>query len=248
MLTIVEHEHELLRAEPVRNTFGRYRTSGEIEAEGCCHGGRDKLGIGQGRQLRDPNPVDKSRQQVSCDLAAEACLADTSRTDQGDEAMGGAEVQDLVQLDVAADQLRNRLREVCRRAGWRGRRLSHPRSCLRIRICRDRADLAGELVASPGNRADQAAVGRECLTQRRDLGLQAVVFDDPIWPDAIHQRVLIDYSTGRLDERHQHIERAPAELHPPALGEKLAAMRQDPETAEVDCRRCFRHGIHDGRS
>ena len=67
-LTIVEHEHELLRAEPARNTFGRYRTSGEIEAEGCCHGGRDKLGIGQRRQLRDPNPVDKSRQQVSCDL------------------------------------------------------------------------------------------------------------------------------------------------------------------------------------
>jgi len=61
MLAIVEHEHELLRAESVRNTFGRYRTSGEIEAEGCCHGNRNKLGIGQRRQLRDPSPVDKSR-------------------------------------------------------------------------------------------------------------------------------------------------------------------------------------------
>jgi hypothetical protein len=61
MLAIVEHEHELLRAERIRNTFGRYRTAGEIDAEGCCHGGRDKLGIGQGCQLRDPSPVDKSR-------------------------------------------------------------------------------------------------------------------------------------------------------------------------------------------
>jgi hypothetical protein len=65
-------------------------------------------------------PVGEFRQQVSCDLAAEACLADTSGTDQGDEAVGGGEAQDLAQLVVAADQFGNRLRQVRRRAGRRG--------------------------------------------------------------------------------------------------------------------------------
>src|SRR5258707_10685002 len=108
MLAIVEHEHELLRAERVRNTFGRYRASGEIESEGCCYSDRNKLGIGQGCQLRDPSPVDKSRQQAPHRLDAKARLADTSGTDQGDEAVGGAELLDLVQLDGPADQLGNR--------------------------------------------------------------------------------------------------------------------------------------------
>jgi hypothetical protein len=67
-------------------------------------------------------PVGEFRQQVSCDLAAEACLADTSGTDQGDEAVGGGEAQDLAQLVVAADQFGNRLRQVRRRAGGAGTR------------------------------------------------------------------------------------------------------------------------------
>jgi MOSC domain-containing protein YiiM len=87
-------------------------------------------------------------------------------------------------------------------------------------------------------------VGRERFTQRRDLGSQAVLLDDPIGPDAIHQRVLVDYSTGRLDQRHQHIERAPAELQRLALGENLAAAWQNTETAKFD-RRWRIGGIHD---
>ena len=43
------------------------------------------------------------------------------------------------------------------------------------------------------------------------------------------------------------IEGAPAELYRPAVDENFAAMRQDPETAELDARRRFRDGIHDDR-
>jgi hypothetical protein len=57
---------------------------------------------------------------VSCDLKAEPGLADTPGAGQRDEAVGGAEVQDLVQLDIAADQLRDRLWEVREYSGRRG--------------------------------------------------------------------------------------------------------------------------------
>jgi hypothetical protein len=46
------------------------------------------------------------------------------------------------------------------------------------------------------------------------------------------------------DKRHQHVKGAPAEVDRPTLGEKLAAMRHDPEAAELDDRRRFGRKIH----
>jgi hypothetical protein len=46
---------------------------------------------------------------------------------------------------------------------------------------------------------------------------------------------LVGTPKGRLTRLEKGLVGAPAELHPPALGEELAAMRHDPETAEVDC-------------
>ncbi len=131
---------------------------------------------------------------MSCRLKAEPGLADATGAGQGDEAMGGAEVQDLVQLDIAADQPGDRLRQVSRRAGWGGRRLKHPRNCPRIGPYRDCADLAGKLVAAAGNRADQVTIGGEDPAQCRDLMLKAIILDDPIRPDTIHQGVFADDS------------------------------------------------------
>ena len=130
MLAIVEHKHELLRAERVRDGLRRCRARSEFEPERGSDGDRDEVGIGQRRQLDGPNPIGEFRQQVSCDLKAEPGLADASGAGQGDEAMGGAEVQDLGQLGVAADQFGNRLRQVRGRAGWRGRRFAAiPAAC-----------------------------------------------------------------------------------------------------------------------
>src|SRR5271165_1532601 len=112
---------------------------------------------------------------------------------------------------------------------------------------RDRADLAGKLVASPGNCADQVAICREYPAQCRDLGWQIVLVDNPTWPDTLQQRLLSDDGAARFDQHHQHIERTSAQLHRPVVGEQLAAMQQHPEPAEVDCCWRFGCGVHQER-
>ena len=46
-------------------------------------------------------------------------------------------------------------------------------------------DLAGKLVAAPGDRADQVTVGPEGPAERGDLGLEVVFFDNPVRPDPV---------------------------------------------------------------
>ena len=48
----------------------------------------------------------------------------------------------------------------------------------------------------------------------------------------------------RVDQRQECVEGAPAEFYRPAVDENLAAMRQHPETAELDARRRFGYGAH----
>ena len=83
---------------------------------------------------------------------------------------------------VAADQLGNRLREVCgclrRSADRDGSRGGRPH----IRFGQGGMDHAGKLIPSHGDCADQVAVCGECLSERRDLGLQAILLDDPVRP------------------------------------------------------------------
>jgi len=74
---------------------------------------------------------------------------------------------------------------------------------------RDCADLAGKLVTSPGNCADQVAIRAECPSQRGDLGWQIVFIANPVGPDTLHQRFFPDNRASRVDQHHQHIERAP---------------------------------------
>jgi hypothetical protein len=105
------------------------------------------------------------------------------------------------------------------------------------------ASLASELIAAPRNRADQVCVPQgyaECP----DLSAQIALFDDPARPDPADQFVLANDRAVGCDQRHKDIIGAPAEFYRPAVGENLAAMRQDPETAELDARRPFGHGIH----
>jgi len=58
------------------------------------------------------------------------------------------------------------------------------------------------------------------------------------------QLVLADDHPVGLDQCHQHVEGPSAEFYRPAIGKNFTAMRQDPETAELDARRRFGHGIH----
>jgi hypothetical protein len=78
-------------------------------------------------------------------------------------ALGGAEVKDLAQFGLATDEFGDCHRQIRGRPGWQGRRFRRSQGCLYLRPCRDCADLSGELIAPPGDCADQIAVDREGL-------------------------------------------------------------------------------------
>ncbi|HTW51375.1 MAG TPA: hypothetical protein VME45_05710 [Stellaceae bacterium] len=158
--------------------------------------------------------------------------------------MCGDEVQDLGKLLVPTDQLGNRLRQVCRRRRRFALGHCHTGAGALIGNGRQNADPAGELISAPGHRADQLAVGAQRSAQRRDLGLQRVFLDDPVGPDARHQRVLGDDGAASLEQRQQHVKGAATELQRPAVGEQFAALRRQEETPESCGRRWFGNRIH----
>ena len=88
---------------------------------------------------------------------------------------------------------------------------------------------------------------RQRYAQRLDLGAQITLFDDPAGPSAADQLVLADDCSVRLDQCHEDVKSAPAEFDRATVCENFSAMRRDPETAELDARRCFGHGIHEAR-
>src|SRR6516164_2675872 len=110
----------------------------------------------------------------------------------------------------------------------------------RAYTCPELADLAGELVTSPGNRPDQLAVRAKGFAQCGNLALQPVFFDDPVRPDPAQQLVLTNHSPWGLNQRQQQVEGTAAESHRPALDEQLAATRRDAEAAKFDDRRRVR--------
>ena len=76
--------------------------------------------------------------------------------------------------------------------------------------------------------------------------MQAVLLDNPVRPDSFHKRIFGDDSPLLLDQRHQHIKGATAEVDRLTVGEEFAAMRYDAEVAELDDRRRFGREIHSG--
>ena len=154
------------------------------------------------------------------------------------------EVRHLGERGLSADQFGYALGEVGCGAG-RGGNGQGRRNLPRADVCLQLADLAGELVALPGNRLDQVAVRSEGLAQRPNLALQPVFLDDPARPDPPQQLVLADYSPWHLEQRQQQVEGASAEPYRPAFGEQLAAMRQDAEVAKFDDRQRVGQANHD---
>jgi hypothetical protein len=161
--------------------------------------------------------------------------------------MGRHEVRHLGERGLPADQFGYALGEVGCRTG-RGRNGQGRRNLSRADASPELANLAGELVASPGNRLDQLAAPPQGPSQRPNLVLQPVFLDDPARPDPAQQLVLADYSPRRLKQRQQQVERASAEPYRLAFSEQLAAMRQDAEVAKFDDRRRIRQANHDQQS
>src|SRR6516162_127521 len=103
--------------------------------------------------LRDPHPVGSFWLYLPCDLEAKARLADLSLTDRRNRAIGRHDIRYLGDRGLSADQFGYALDEVGRRAG-RGGSGEGRRNLSRADVCLELADLAGELVASPGNRLE----------------------------------------------------------------------------------------------
>ena len=137
--------------------------------------------------------------------------------------MLGNQVHGVLELGLPADQLRNGLGKIRRRRehrrGGRGRRP---------------ADLARELIATPGHCPDEVTIGAERLSKRRDLGLEVVLLDDPVGPYPAQQLVLAEDSATGVEEGHEGVEGAPAEVDRQAIGEQLSAMADHLKAAKFN--------------
>jgi hypothetical protein len=51
------------------------------------------------------------------------------------------------------------------------------------------------------------------------VDLKGVLLNNSVGPDAGHQRVLVDDGAARIDQRHQQVEGAAAELDRLAIGQ-----------------------------
>ena len=194
------------------------------------------LGSASGENCASHTPSAKCgrNSRASCD--GQPRLANAPGPSQRDKPMRAHQVDDLSELVIPADQLRNRLRHI----SWRKRSrrcLARTEAGALIVPVRPSLYLTNELVAASRDRADQIAVRPQGGSQRRDMGLQVVFLYDPAGPYPPHQRVLGDYGTTRLDQRHQDIECRAAELNRLAVSNHFAAMRQHPEPPEPNARR-----------
>ena len=99
------------------------------------------------------------------------------------------------------------------------------------------ADLPGELIAASRHRANQITVDAKRLAKRGDLGLEVVLFDDPVWPDPAHQLVLVEDCAAGVDQDEQRVEGATAERDGCAVDNELAAMGHDREATELHGRK-----------
>ena len=244
MLAIVEHQQELLRGERVRDAFGRYNVPARSRpsAVATVAGTRSGSDSGASSMAQTPSANLGSRCRATSKPRRVLPIPPAPvRVTRRWAAVRPRISSNSTSRPISSETGSGRF------VGGRdaaGRRRGRPCNRLRMRARRDRADLPGKLVAASGNRADQVAIRPEGAAQGRDLDVQTVLLDDPVRPDALHQRVFADDSPLRLDKRHQHIEGAPAEMDRPTVGEELAAMRQDPETAKLDDRRRFGREIH----
>ncbi len=159
------------------------------EAERARHGGRDKLGTRHGAELGDEYTIGKSRPKVSRDLQAQARLADAAGADQADQPMFGGQGRDRSELGLSTNQFRNRLRKIRHRRGSRASGGG----------CRY-ANLTRELIASPGHRPDEMAIGAKHLSEHVDLGRQAIFLDDLVRPHAAHELVFAEDRAASVDE------------------------------------------------
>ena len=101
--------------ERLRHALRRDVAAAKIEPDRRGNGDGHQAGIGDRRQLGQPDTVGKLRQQPARRGESEPRLADAAGAGQRDEPVRGGKAQDLAENVIPADQLGNRLRQVRRR-------------------------------------------------------------------------------------------------------------------------------------
>src|SRR5438132_12327415 len=96
--------------------------------------------------------------------------------------------RDFFELALPTDQLRNRLRKIRHPRG--GRRTSG----------RGGVDLPRELIAAPGHRSDEMAIGAKYLSEHTDLSRQVVFLDDAVRPYEAHELVFVQHRAAPFVE------------------------------------------------
>ena len=235
VLAVVEHEQQRAAAYGGGERLARDRPGHRHHAERTRHRGADQLGVDERPQLGQPHAVGMARHHLARHLEGEARLADAAGADQRQQAVMRQQLADIGDDGLAPDQLGHPLGQVGRHAN---RRQLGDRSVAALH-------LGGELVAAPGDGADRSALVAQRPAQGGNVRVQAVVLDHATGPDPVHQLLVADDPAAALDERHQHVEGAPADLDRLAAVEQLAAMRNDGEAAETKRARrvvgCGRH-------
>ena len=239
VLAVVEEQQEPLRTDGGADTVGRDAGAGQRQAEHRGHRHRNEIGCRERGELGEQDPVGKRRQQAAGDLQREARLADPPGPGQRDQPMVRHE-----------GRWPHGSRRLGRPAPTRGRGgCSTVVGAARRRLGMSRhTDVARELVAAPGDGANEPAIGAEHLPQHRDLNLEVVLLDHAVGPDPTHELVLAEDRPAPVDQGQEGVERASAELDGSTIDEELAAVRNDPEAAEFDGLRRIRHPAHDARS
>ena len=207
VLAVVEHEEQPPSAERPRDPLGRRLGPAELQPGRRGDDGGDECRVRQWRQIGEPGAIGAARQQAPCHLQAEPRLAHPAGADQGDGTVRPEQTGHLVELGLAADQLRSRCREVApgeRRRGG-GAAVSSPLAAV------VRMPLGDEPVAAAGDGPDQPTIAAQRLAQGRDVHLKGVLLDYRTRPDAAHDLVLGHELALRLDQQLEDVEGAAAD-------------------------------------
>ncbi len=127
VLAVVEHDQHASSGERIGDLVQQRLTGCHGQPQITGHHGRDVGGVAEGAELDPDDAVHVPVTYRVCGVAGQPSLADTSRTDDGDETVHGEQLGDALQVVVSADERAARQRPHPRpdegRGGWSDREI-----------------------------------------------------------------------------------------------------------------------------
>jgi hypothetical protein len=204
VLAIVQQQQQLAaldsRAQGLQDRLPRRL----MHAQHLGHRARHQRRIGQRGQVHEPDTVAVGGHHLSRRLQREPSLADAADTNKSQQACAGQQPLDVDQLPFAADERRQRLRQI--------RALAISRRVLR-QVSTQLGDRPDKAIASPCQRLDPALASR-CLRKHAsdccDLNGQIAFFHNNARPRRVDDAVFLNKLVASLHECGQHCHRTRA--------------------------------------